>query len=585
MCESPMTETRPRRLSGEKRLPGSSPGHSPKTARARGKENATHSALGKLRVAGKVVQVATGPQITTVRGDDDRAVHSFAEEECFAFADFVNTRLAGTECLSHVLPIESPEALFTAVSDGMLLCHLLNVAVPDTIDERAINRINPSNPSKFHINENLNLAINAAKGIGLTVVNIGAVDMSEGRPHLVLGLVWQLVKMSLLSKINLKANPFLIRLLQEGETLEDLLKLPPEELLKRWFNYHLAAAGVSRRVTNFGNDLRDSELYAHLLKQIDPERACSTGILANEDRAARAEYVVAQGRRLGNEFHIKPSDIVRGNEKLNLGFVAGLFNSCPALDPPEEKLLALFDELPDDDVGDSREERAFRMWINSLGIEGTCVNNLFDDVRDGLQLLRVMDHVKPGVVCWSKVNMRPTMVFKRVENLNYAVVLSKGPFKFSLVGVAGKDINDGNRKLTLALIWQLMRAHLVGFLATLRQSAEGGKLSDEEIVRWANERTRGSGYHSAMRDLSDKSLANGAFLLDLLSAIEPRCVNRGLITAGATDEDKVLNAKYAISCARKLGCCVFCLPEDLVEVRPKMILSFVAAVMAYALQH
>ena len=45
------------------------------------------------------------------------------------------------------------------------------------------------------------------------------------------------------------------------------------------------------------------------------------------------------------------------------------------------------DELPDDDSGDSREERAFRMWINSLGID-TYVNSLFDDVRDGVLLLQ-----------------------------------------------------------------------------------------------------------------------------------------------------------------------------------------------------
>ena len=89
------------------------------------------------------------------------------------------------------------------------------------------------------VNENLNLAINAAKSIGLTVVNIGAGDLIEGRPHLVLGLVWQLVKLCLLSKINLKSNPNLIRMLQEGETLEQLLKLPPEKLLLRWLNHHL----------------------------------------------------------------------------------------------------------------------------------------------------------------------------------------------------------------------------------------------------------------------------------------------------------------------------------------------------------
>ena len=56
------------------------------------------------------------------------------------------------------------------------------------IDERVIN-LNPRN--LFHVTENLNLAIAAAKAIGLKVVNIGSGDIQEGRPHLVLGLVWQ----------------------------------------------------------------------------------------------------------------------------------------------------------------------------------------------------------------------------------------------------------------------------------------------------------------------------------------------------------------------------------------------------------
>ena len=64
-------------------------------------------------------------------------------------------------------------------------------------------------------------------------------------------------------------------------------------------------------------------------------------------------------------------------------------------------------ELPDDDGGDSREERAFRLWINSLGIDGVYVDNLYDGVRDGLVLLSVMDHVQPGVVEWSKVRACP----------------------------------------------------------------------------------------------------------------------------------------------------------------------------------
>lgn len=34
-----------------------------------------------------------------------------------------------------------------------------------------------------------------------------------------------------------------------------------------------------------------------------------------------------------------------------------------------------------------------------------------------------------------------------------------------------------------------------------------------------------------------------------------------------TDEDKKLNASYIISVARKLGCSIFLLPEDILEVR------------------
>ena len=74
----------------------------------------------------------------------------------------------------------------------------------------------------------------------------------EGRPHLVLAIVWQLVKHALFAALNLKANPHLVRLLQEGETLQDLLRLPPEKLLMRWFNFHLAQSGAPERVTNWG---------------------------------------------------------------------------------------------------------------------------------------------------------------------------------------------------------------------------------------------------------------------------------------------------------------------------------------------
>ena len=40
------------------------------------------------------------------------------------------------------------------------------------------------------------------------------------------------------------------------------------------------------------------------------------------------------------------------------------------------------------------------------------------------------------------------------------------------------------------------------------------------------------------------------------------------------------NAKYAISMARKIGARVYALPEDITEVKPKMVMTMFACLMA-----
>lgn len=54
--------------------------------------------------------------------------------------------------------------------------------------------------------ENLNLALNSASAIGCHVVNIGAEDLRAGKPHLVLGLLWQIIKIGLFADIELSRN-------------------------------------------------------------------------------------------------------------------------------------------------------------------------------------------------------------------------------------------------------------------------------------------------------------------------------------------------------------------------------------------
>lgn len=73
--------------------------------------------------------------------------------------------------------------------------------------------------------------------------------------------------------------------------------------------------------------LQDSEVYAYLLKSIDPSIDVAA-ILANTDNTARAEAVLTAADRHGLRKFVQPADIVSGNHRLNFAFVANLFNNA-----------------------------------------------------------------------------------------------------------------------------------------------------------------------------------------------------------------------------------------------------------------
>jgi len=505
--------------------------------------------------------------------------HSFSQEEMSAFAEHLNYVLEGDDDCKHLLPI-NPDGtdLCAKVRDGILLAKFINCAVPDTIDMRAVNFPKPGkHMSVFEINENQELGIASAKAIGCQVINMGGAELVDGKnhPHLVLGIVWQLVKIQLLNSINLKNFPELVRLLEDGETMEDLMKLPPDQLLLRWFNYHLAQAGHNRRVNNFGGDLKDSENYSVLMHQIAPG-TCDMKHMDSSDMGNRAEGVLENGKKLGVHAFIKPTDIVKGNHRLNLAFTASIFNACPGLDPLEE-------EIEIEEFEETREEKAFRLWMNSLGIDGVYLNHLYDGLVDGLNLLKVMDFIEPGIVDWGRVEMNPNNKFKKLANNNYAVEIGK-EMGFSLVGIDGSDIVNSNEKLVLALMWQLMRYHTIKFLSELK--FDGKQVSDDQIVSWCNDTVAEGGQDTELRmkDFKDPTLCDSLFFLNLIHAVNPKIIRWDVVNNGATEEDRMLNARYAITTARKMGCTIFLLPEDILESKPKMIMTFAAAVMTIALQ-
>ncbi|CAG98676.1 fimbrin [Kluyveromyces lactis] len=513
-----------------------------------------------------------------VGGSTSGTTHTINEEERRAFTTHINSVLAGDADIGHRLPFPTDTfQLFDECRDGLVLSKLINDSVPDTIDTRVLNW--PKNNkalNTFTASENANIVINSAKAIGCVVVNVHSEDIIEGKEHLILGLIWQIIRRGLLSKIDIKLHPELYRLLEEDETLEQFLRLPPEQILLRWFNYHLKQAGWHRRVSNFSSDIKDGENYTVLLNQLD-SNLCSLGPLQTTDLLERAEEVLQNAEKLECRKYLTPTALVAGNPKLNLAFVAHLFNTHPGLDPLDENEPI---EIEDFDAEGEREARVFTLWLNSLEVDPPVVS-LFEDLKDGLVLLQAYDKVIPGSVNWKVINKKSSdselSRFKALENTNYAVDLGKSR-GFSLVGIDGSDIVDGNKLLTLGLVWQLMRKNIVNTMNEL--ATTGRDMSDSQILKWAQETVSKGGKSSTIRSFSDPSLSNAHFLLDVLNGLAPGYVDYSLVLPGKTEEDRYANARLAISIARKLGALIWLVPEDINEVRSRLILTFVASLMA-----
>lgn len=195
--------------------------------------------------------------------------------------------------------------------------------------------------------------------------------------------------------------------------------------------------------------------------------------------------------------------------------------------------------------------------MNSMGV-APHINWLYSDLADGLVIFQLFDIIKPGIVNWSKVHKRfsPMRKFmEKLENCNYAVELGK-QLKFSLVGIAGQDLSDGNATLTLgksiffknifrcvqkfrtyffvALIWQLMRAYTLSILSQLANT--GNPIIEKEIVAWVNSKLQAAGKTTSLKSFQDAATADGKIVIDLVDSIKPGSVNYDLVKSGGSEE-------------------------------------------------
>ena len=179
----------------------------------------------------------------------------------------------------------------------------------------------------------------------------------------------------------------------------------------------------------------------------------------------------------------------------------------------------------------------------------------------------------PSTSAWStgRGRQKPKNVHAKVINCNYAVGLGKSAFGFSLVGISGKDIQDGIVKLVLALTWQLMRFHVIRFLSSLSTK----QVTEKDVLQWANAKVTSAGL-APVQKLSDARFATGT-PCSLAQAVAPApstCPSRR--QARPTPRRSSSATRHLVRAWRAAA---FCLWEDITECKPKMMLKLLATLM------
>mmetsp|Transcript_42299 Transcript_42299/g.95671 ORF Transcript_42299/g.95671 Transcript_42299/m.95671 type:complete len:451 (+) Transcript_42299:229-1581(+) len=256
-----------------------------------------------------------------------------------------------------------------------------------------------------------------------------------------------------------------------------------------------------------------------------------------------------------------------------------------------------------------------------------------------------MDRIQPGLVKWRNTHAKPKGRIQEVDNCNLAVECAK-KLGLVVVNIGGADLAAGSRTaLLLGLAWQLMRLHLLEVLEGLKRRQQsqtpgavfqetwgdgpslgggGPAVTERDVVQWANAvaaQAAARGLQAAppaIRSCGDPALGDGVFLVSVVAGLAPEKrrslgqvvdwslvmvanpdaakgggsgdgeakggASKGEPSGGGGDGWKRANALYAISVARKMGACVFLQPEDVTEVKPKMLFSFMASIWVECLR-
>lgn len=163
---------------------------------------------------------------------------------------------------------------------------------------------------------------------------------------------------------------------------------------------------------------------------------------------------------------------------------------------------------------------------------------------------------------------KPNSRIHNIQNCNYVIELCMGQLGIKAINIGGLDIVDGKANLVLGLVWQLCKIYL---------EERVGHIHEDKLVKWANQYVPET---LKIHSLEDKSLSSGLLILYVVNGVCPNSVDFKLVKESKSEEERIENINYALSCCRRIGAQVMTQWEDINNVNSRFI-SILLAELQY----
>ncbi|ESO86156.1 hypothetical protein LOTGIDRAFT_167389 [Lottia gigantea] len=258
------------------------------------------------------------------------------------FTNWMNTYLC-----QHVPP-EKVDDLFEDIKSGVVLLSLLEVLSGETLKmERGKNIKRP------HFLSNIKKALDFLEGKKIKMVNINTTDIADGKPAIVLGLIWTIILYFQIEE-TMSQVPNVQDLTGEGPSASKKMALPKKNLLA-WVDSVLGKKyGIE--VKDFGPSWRSGVAFNQLIHNINPNLIDMEGVKQQTARVnlERAFSIADSELGIPRLLDAEDVDVAKPDEKSIMTYVAQFLKKYPdagdsklqgipsKMDTPDQEMSAYF---------------------------------------------------------------------------------------------------------------------------------------------------------------------------------------------------------------------------------------------------